>query len=571
MAKPRRGSWLTSWLVGLMGATLLALACDSGNPVVPVDPGNPAPGAEFNVSLSIQPSELIAGSGEPGTLSVSVTRTSDNMPAADGTLVNVNTNLGDFGTGSMGPITVQTLVVEAGVAVTNLFPAAEQGTATVIAEVGQSTGQLTVPFVASTTGPFFITRVDPNSGSPDGGEVVDVIGGGFRQPLRVDFAGVQATVLSVSPSGGRITVRTPPSTMPVTPGTPLPVDVQVTRNLDTEAEMTILPGGFFYTLGGDAVFVTEVVPNTGGPDGGEIVRVLGGGFRTPIRVDFGTRAGQSPTLVSSGEIQVVVPAPETAVGAGGSLLVDVTVTSALDQPTAASAVLTGGYLYQGVQAVTVSALSPGQGPYTGGTSVTITGQGFEGPVSVELGGIRQLDEQVVSATEVTFTTAGVGVEMCPANGLLPQMGVTVTNLGSGDSGTANLTFNYQVPSPTIDRVAPSVGPQLGNTSMTVEGQGFEDPVRVALAVGDQEFVATVQSFSGTAVVTSTPTLPDSVFAEVDCTTADDRAGKRYINLNTDVRLTNLGSGCTDTVPNAYTVEPTDASCRPTDGGGGGGG
>lgn len=564
-----------SWPLGqcrttcLVFAALLAIglsACDSGNPVVPVDPRAPDPGTEFTVTLAIEPSELIAGSGQPGTVSVTVVRSSDNMPATDGTLVEVNTDLGNFGTGGEGEITTQSLVLEGGVATTNLFPTEEQGTATVLAEVGQSTDQLTVPFVASTTGSFFITRVEPNSGTPDGGDVVAVVGGGFNEPLTVDFMGVQATVLSVN--SGRIQVQTPPSTVAVTPGTPLPVDVTVTRNLDETPEATTLTGGFFYTLGGDSVFVTEVVPNSGGPEGGEIVTVFGGGFRDPVRVDFGTRAGQSPTLVSSSEIQVVVPAPATAVAAGDSLLVDVTVTSALDQPSSVSATLTGAYSYQGRQAITVSALSPSQGPYTGGTEVTLTGQGFESPVAVELAGIRQLGEVVVSGTEITFTTAGTGVEACPANGLLPQTEVIVTNLGTGDTGSANLTFNYQVPSPTIDRVAPGVGPQLGNTNLTVEGADFEAPVRVSLLVGMDEFVATVQSTATDSVTATTPMLPDSLFTEVDCTTADDRAGKRYIDLNTDVQVINLDSGCTDLVSNAYIVEPTDPSCRPTGDGGG---
>lgn len=551
-----------------MFALLAVLACDSGNPVVPTTPKAPGSGDGFNVTLSVEPMELVAGSGVPGTLTISVRQVADNTPVADGTLVTANTNLGNFGTNSDGEITTLSVVVEGGVAITSLFPAAEVGTATVLAEVGASVGEVAVPFVETTPGPFFVTSVAPSSGSADGGEQVDILGGGFREPLTVAFGSRQANVISVRSS--RITVLTPASDMPVALGESLAVDVLVTRDLDEEPQEAMLAGGYVYLSEGSSMFLTEVLPNSGGPVGGERVSVRGGGFRVPVQVDFGGQAGINPVLLSAGEIQVTVPTPAMPVGIGDSLSVDVQVQSALDQPTPDVATLSGAYSYVGEGGVRVVSINPAQGPFTGGTTVTVNGAGFEEPVAVELAGVRQQNEVFVSSGQVTFTTVGTGVDACPSSGQLPQVNVKVTNINSGLSDEAALTFTYQVPVPKIDRVAPSVGPQLGNTTVSLEGQDFDAPVRVVFTAAMQDFAAAVQSTTEGVVDVTLPSLPDSLFSEVDCTLADERAGMRYVPLTADVSLTNQDTGCGDIFASGFTFEPTDPSCRPLPGDGGGG-
>lgn len=566
---PRRaGSLARRAVLGLV-AVLAVLACDSGNPVVPTTPKAPGTGDGFNITLTSDPTELVAGSGVAGTLTIDVRQAADNTPVADGTLVTANTNLGNFGTNSDGEIKTITVVVEGGVGTTSLFPAEETGTATVLAEVGASVGEVAVPFVEDSPGPFFVTSVAPSSGSSDGGEQVDILGGGFREPLTVAIGNRQANVLSVR--SARITVLTPASEMPVALGESLAVDVLVTRDLDEEPQEAMLTGGYVYLSEGSSVFLTEVLPNSGGPVGGERVSVRGGGFRTPVQVDFGGQAGINPVVLSAGEIQVTVPTPAMPVGIGDSLSVDVGVQSSLDQPTPDVASLGGGYTYVGADGVRVVSINPAQGPFTGGTVVTVNGDGFEAPVAVELAGVRQLDETFVSSGQVTFTTVGTGVDACPSSGQLPQVNVKVTNINSGVSGEAALTFTYQVPVPKIDRVAPSVGPQLGNATVSLEGQDFDAPVRVVFTAGMQDFAAAVQSTTDDVVRVTLPSLPDSLFSEVDCTLADDRAGMRYVPLTADVSLTNQDTGCADVFAGGFTFEPTDPSCRPVPGGGGDGG
>lgn len=560
----------------------LALGCDSGNPVVPASPDvTPVEeGATFTITVSITPAELVAGSGTAGTITVRVTRNDTGEPPGDGTLVTVNTDLGNFGTDQSGEIQVETLGLAGGVARTNLFPSAEAGTANVLAQVGTDVASLAVPFVEpepeepETPPSLFLTAVVPNAGSPAGGDRVTVQGGNFTPPLQVLFGGVQGSGIELvaGESGATaIVVTTPPSAQAVPDGETLAVDVTVNDTLDGEARSATLAGGFLYTAdAGSVTFVTEVEPSEGGPDGGETVSVLGGNFEAPVQVLFGTVAGLSPEVLSASEIEVVVPAPASPVADGESLTVDVTVTSGLDQPSPQTATLAGGYRYVGDDPpeeppeIAVTAISPAEGSYLGGTVVTVTGQAFEEPVAVELAGIRQDDEVFINSTTLQFTTVGVGIESCPASGELPQTGVTVTNLSTGASATADLVFVYTVPTPRITRIAPTFGNQFGNSVVSIEGADFMEPVRVSFIAGAEAFSAVVQSFTETEVRVRTPRLPDSVFPEADCT-VDGEPGKRFEQITVDVQIENVETGCTDVFANAYVYDPADDSCRPTGG------
>lgn len=542
-------------------------ACDSGNPVVP-DPPEAAPvaaGDSFTLGLGVNPAELVAGSGVPGTVTVTAVRTDNGQPPDDGTLVSVSTDNGTLS----GDVTLVTLGLSGGSATTSLFPAADPGTANLVAQLSADTAQATVEFVAETSDAFFVSAVEPQVGSSGGGDEVTVSGGGFQAPLTVAFGGGQGTVGEVTSS--TITVLTPPSAMPVASGESLTVDVVVTNALDSASPpAATLAGGFIYAAEGETpVFLTGISPSSGTADGGTQVTLSGGRFEAPVQVDFGGSAGIGPEVNDEGTaITVTTPPSPMPVAAGENLAVDVTVTSGLDQESPQTASLPGGFVFEGEASptvVTVSAISPTEGPFGGGTEVTVTGQGFAAPVAVELGGIRQAGEVVDSASEVRFTTAGVSVGTCPADGQLPQTGVTVTNLATGDAGTGNLTFTYTVPVPRIDRVAPTFGPQAGNSLVTLQGDDFVAPVRVVFSVGGEEFAAVVQSVDvlGTPeeIQVASPGVPDSVLPETDCTTTDSMPGKVFGQVTADVKVINFETGCEDTFANAFTYDPSDTSCR----------
>jgi hypothetical protein len=190
----------------LVGAVALAislalglLSCDSGNPVVPESPAPPMGGSgAYSITLAAQPGQLQAGSGEPSTVTVTV-RDSGGVAPTDGTAVTLSSDAGSFGVDSAdAPMRTARLELVAGRAQVSFFPGADVVTATLLAQVGDSVGRLQLPIVEALPSNFFLTAVEPSSGTPDGGTTVRITGAGFQSPVRVTFGGVVAQVQSVT-------------------------------------------------------------------------------------------------------------------------------------------------------------------------------------------------------------------------------------------------------------------------------------------------------------------------------------------------------------------------------------
>ncbi len=559
-------------VVASMLAVVFLAACNSSNPVAPEAPTTPPSNVSgYNVTVSSSPAQVDVSAEDPATITVSVTQVSDGRAPADGTQVVLNTSLGNFGNDAAGnPRTLLTLGLASGQARTSFFPGDQTGTASLLAQVGESVGRLQVRIVEPTEPVFFILGVQPNVGSPEGGQTVTIQGEGFEPPLRVTFASALAEVLDV-PTSRTILVVTPPPVTPVQPGGTLLVAVTVTNALNLpNPPSTTLAGAFTYAFDAPPpFFLLEAQPNTGRPEGGQTISIRGGGFRGQVRVEFGGKNGSQATRVSSEEITVVSPSSPQVVPAGTTLPVDVTVFHALDEEVPGSATLAGGFTYVAGTAppppggVVVDSLSVTSGDYRGGTRVTLSGSGFAAPASVQLAGIQQVSVAVESATSLVFTTAGINVTSCPASGAIPQTGVTVTNLGSGASGTAaGLTFTYTVTRPRIDNLSRTRGRQVGGESLTVNGAGFESPVRVLFVGTSASFAATVVTDTASSITVSTPSVPDTFFPQVDCLSGN-QAGKQRVAATASVQVINLGSSCSDTLPNAFTIEPANTGCIPT--------
>lgn len=559
--------WRALSVAGCLG--LLFAACESSNPVAPPG-GEPSPRTgSFTVALAANPTQIEVGATEPLEVTVTATRADDGQPAADGTQAVVNTDLGSLAFAGGAPASLVTVQLAAGRAQVDFLPGDELGTANLLAQVGNSIGSLEIAVVEEIPESFFISSVVPSVGVPEGGDVVTVVGDGFVAPLLVSFANAQATVVGVT-SPREIVVETPPAVAPVPAGTTLLVDVSVTKDLTSATpKRATLPGAFTYTTETlPTVFLTRIEPTSGPAAGGTAVTLSGGGFRTPLRVDFGT-AIATVTSVGDSRIDVVAPASPTPVATGQSLAVDVTLHNALDVGTQAPVSLPMAFTYLGEptppgSTVTVTSAQPTEGSYLGGTLVSVNGSGFVEPLAVDLGGVRQRQERLVGGA-VQFTTAGITVTACPAGGRLPQQGLTVTNLGTGAQGSLpTFVFDYLVPLPRMTTVAPTSGGQPGGVSVTIGGSGFEDPVRVLFTIGGQSFVGSNPTANGGGVQVGSPAVPDTVFIQVPCTTTDDppEQGVRYSPTPADVQVINLLTGCTDTLPNVFTYRPSNDTCRP---------
>ena len=109
---------------------------------------------------------------------------------------------------------------------------------------------------------------------------------------------------------------------------------------------------------------------------------------------------------------------------------------------------------------TITALSPDNGPVSGGTPVTITGSGFVPGPEILINGLTATAIAVVSVTQITAVT--------PASGTTGLKTVKLTN-PDGQNITGSFTYN---PLPSFSAVDPNNGPVSGGTSITINGTGF---------------------------------------------------------------------------------------------------
>ena len=561
----------SSLLTGLALAAALAVAagCQSDSPTepgggTPATPKPPQPVVTTSITVTANPPQIVAGSQSPVNITVDVRRSDGTIPA-DQTPLTLTTTLGEFGSLGSG-LTTTTVQIVNGRAQTVLFPGTAVGQATIRAELNGASGFTTLQIGQAAT--FFIASISPSIGNPQGGEEVVIEGGGFDGPVRVTFNSATAQVLSVT--SNRIRVRTPTATaagvtVPVGESRPVSVTVAINLNESGQAQDT-LANGFIYALGGgiSQPQVFSITPSSGTNDGGTQVQILGDGFEAPVQVffGFGTAAtsfnGVEATVTSVTRNRIVAITP-AARGFGQPNLnqqVDVLVKNL---NTGFSSV--GPQLFKYGSQVLITSMGPGSGPYTGGTVVTLHGQGFDEPVAVSLGGVGQAVLSV-TGTQIVFRTSGTPVTTCPANGIITASPVGVTNIESGDGTTANLGFNYVVPLPLIFSVNPTAG-GVGS-STTVSGRNFAQNLQVLFGDATNGSSAQITGQTNTSdvdtVTVTVPTPPPGFnFTTGPCDGPDaDTVANGIQSLPTAINVTvrNLdGTGCAATLTNVFTLNP----------------
>lgn len=414
----------------------------------------------------------------------------------------------------------------------------------------QRTDTLPAAFTV-TTQAFYISAVSPDHGDPTGGETVDILGTGFQGPVRVLFGGTPATVVSFSSS--RIRVRTPRASVPA--GQTLTVPVQVTINTNETGQATdTLPNAFTYGFSSiDTPVILSVSPASGPNEGGTQVRIKGSGFADPVQVFFGSGStsaftGIEAAVVSVTPTEIVVTTP-AATGFGQDLRNETVAIMVKNLENGNATVMVNAFRY-GVHVI-VTSIAPAEGPYTGGQLVTIFGQGFDQPVAVSMGGRAQ---QVISVTgtEIVVRTVPVDIRDCSNN----SGNTIVVNIESGDSNEDNPgpTYTYLVPRPLISSISPTSGSAAGNVQVTISGTNFEQPL-----VSFDSVSASVLSNTSTQIVSRTPAITTNT---VTCDDNNDGfPGTRQVASTVDVKVTNLVTGCSDTLENAFTANPTSTACQ----------
>jgi len=189
---------------------------------------------------------------------------------------------------------------------------------------------------------------------------------------------------------------------------------------------------------------------------------------------------------------------------------------------------TGNNLVQKFVPLAISTVTPAIGSTSGGTSVTITGTGFNsvGTTQVTFGGIAGTSVHVVNPTTITVTT--------PAH-VAGAVNIVVTDPDS-NTGTLANGFTYVVP-PVFSSILPNSGTTLGGTAVTITGSGFVTGSPLAVTISGNR-ASDVVFGSSTSITAVTPA---------------GTAGSTWVNItNGDGGIVNTSAAYTYIAPPVFT-------------------
>ncbi len=436
---------------------------------------------------------------------------------------------------------------------------------------------------------LFIATILPedptNAGSPDGGDIVVIQGGGFTaggtstttDRTAVYFGGNQGVTLSVSDSEIRVTT---PRRVLASPDKPETVDVRVIVDAGGPREAcaqavkayTYFPGGFLEPV------ITSISPSAGPNDASTRVTIFGRNFKLPMQVFVG---GVEASVVEIKASQIIFLTPLAA--GPNSALAGRTVDVVVRDPYAGKE-YTSPVPFRYYSCPTLNSVVPSSASWNQSTVVTIAGQSFEEPVEVtfESAGLL-LRPQVTSVSSSLITLVmpvidpqlGGGPSCANVAGTLT---ISFPALSSAACDTLTTPFTYRVDAMTAVSATPTqlnqtggpAGTEIGGTpaTITVTGTNFIDPMTVQLIKNgapvanttvNNAIVANAGQLSFTA-----PAVPNSALNEQACVPGPDAGvtGVKYVPTSFGIRLRNARTGCTVDLPNVLIYNPSDpVVCR----------
>jgi hypothetical protein len=334
----------------------------------------------------------------------------------------------------------------------------------------------------------------------------------------------------------------------------------------THESSASLVNGFIYANGGsiETPVIFTVTPTTGPQEGGTAIVINGSHFQLESQVIFrlagpgGTIDLEAPTnFAGANRLESLTPDIRSYIAAG-TLNSPFNAQIRVVNPNGAVAIFSGQFTYGST--IRITSIGPGSGPFSGGTTVTIFGSGFDEPVAVSLGGIGQ---QVlsVSGTEIRFVTGALtGSAIPPCNGQATRE-VTVTNIEGGASASGGSFTFTGPPSPLIFGVSPTGG-NVG-INVTISGQNFDPTALRVLFGGADGAAAPIVSATSQSIVATVPNPPPSfTFNTVACDGNGDNIPSGTRNVATPISITvrNLATSCEATLTNAFTLNPTNTDC-----------
>ncbi len=552
------------YLIALLALLVVFAACKGESPTAPtagggtggggsVGGGTPPTGA--TITLTVSNANPLVNS----TSVITATVSQNNNPVPNGTAVEFQTagaGGAPFGVWQDTGLATTIRTTTNGVATATLT-SGTPGTAVVTAIVNNVTRQTTVVFQTTPTPPPTpntaptITSINPTSGKVTGGEILTLIGTNFRTPVRVLFdvgGGVVKEGFVSSVTATQIHVITPQ--VNIATGQTLDATVILLNEAGTPAETRVsAPGTFTYRLATLTPVVSTLSPDSGGIEGGTRITIFGSGFEAPVQVSFapgssGGSSGWSMMQVISitfSQIIAITPAARD-VSANGSLpitgAVDLRVLN-INSNTEVIKSVAYRYLAKNV----ITAITPSEGSFLGGTRMVIDGTGFDDPIAVSVAG-RAAQVVKVAGTQVTVITSSIQPTGC-SDITGP---VVVTNVNNGDQATGP-SFIYRVPKPLV--VSVSNPTPLGGT-ITIRVLNALGIARLKL--GTVGLNITSQLDNGDGTTTFTAIVPSTLVLQTK--PCEGVVGVNHaIATAFDVTYTSALTTCTDTLVGGAIITP----------------
>jgi len=296
--------------------------------------------------------------------------------------------------------------------------------------------------------------LSPNSGTTAGGTPLTIFGSGFTGAVSVSFGSI---TIPCSVSATAFTSQ-PPSLSPPDPTT-------IFQSGELAAYRSALR---------ERAFTAPTLPSPA--SGGGKMRTLssaasGGGKMTaptlPSPVNGGgnlssTSGGACASGLDDGFLSVLTPP-------GSSGAVDVKVTTAAGASLANAA---DRFSYTPPPGPAIYAIDPRQGPFGGGTAVTIHGSGLAGATEVRFG--SSLTSFFVGDDSQIFVTSPPGFDRYTVD-------VIVFTPAGKTAATPADQFTYMTSNspPVINAIDPRTGPAAGGTEIVIYGSWLNRPQSVS--------------------------------------------------------------------------------------------
>jgi hypothetical protein len=316
--------------------------------------------------------------------------------------------------------------------------------------------------------------------------------------------------------------------------------------------------------------IESITPAIGRPQGGEVIRIIGKNFKAPVRVLFDT-GGALPLeafVVSVSDTVIEVVSPAVNLGTGQQLAADITVITQAGTATEVVVERADGFTYRNEQLTPViHTASPNSGPVTGGTIVTVFGEGFQAPVQVLFGSAEarvinvDFGQIIVEAPTARDTSDdGSGV----VTGPVP---ITVRNITSGTAASMDAGFSYKA-AIAITAAGPGAGPFTGGTRIQIDGIGFVAPVSVVIRSDAGDIALQPINVSGTRIIALTPAIaiencegPEGPIVVTNIVNGDQAEGPGFEFIVPQPIIINVNAGGDGTATEGETITITVANAQ----------